>query len=202
MPLFLAIFFSLSFLLSPAQTQAQETEAITAAAAVETILIETPYAFATMPGGVTGAVFMKIKNTGNTDDSLIKVKSTVAKHTEIHENEIDPDDGKMMMRKIKNVPLSTNGEAVLEPTGKHIMLIKLKEPLTLDSTFPLTLVFKNAGEKIITVTVIQPGTKPDMEEEGEEEGHSHHDHNMDHDKTDNFPPTSFSDDNDDAAGNL
>ncbi len=124
------------------------------------ITIEQAYAFATMPGGETGAAFMVIKNSGNIDDTLIKAKSDVAKITEIHENFIDPDDGTMMMRRIKNISIPAKENAVLEPKGKHIMLIKLKEPLTLDSEFPLTLIFKKSGEKIINVTVIQAGSKP------------------------------------------
>lgn len=133
---------------------------------VPEITIDQAYAFATMPGGETGAAFMTIKNNGNAGDTLIKVKGDVAKITEIHENTIDPDNGTMMMRKIENIAVPSKEEAILEPKGKHIMLIKLKEPLTLESTFPLTLVFEKSGEKIIDVDVIQPGTKPETKEEG------------------------------------
>lgn len=128
------------------------------------ITIEQPYAFATMPGGETGAAFMILKNGGEADDSLIGAKSDVAQKTEIHENIIDPDDGTMMMRPIKNIAIPSKEEAVLEPKGKHIMLLQLKEPLTLDSKFSLTLVFEKSGEKIIDVQVIQPGTKPSPED--------------------------------------
>jgi copper(I)-binding protein len=128
-----------------------------------TMVVEQAYAFATMPGQATGAAFMVIKNTAAIDDNLVDAKSKLAEITEIHENSIDPDDNTMMMRKIANIMIPANGEAVLEPTGKHIMLLKLKEPLTLGATTPITLMFEKAGEIIVDVEIIQPGSKPGME---------------------------------------
>ena len=161
MPLFLALILTLGLSLSPA-AQAEET----ASAPSVQIVVEHPYAFATMPGGVTGAAFMTIKNTGDLDDTLIGVASDVANIVELHENFIDPDDGMMMMRKIKDASIPAGGEAILNAKGKHVMLIKLTAPLTLDSTFPITLIFEKSKNKTIDVKVIQPGTTPDMMEHG------------------------------------
>ena len=69
----------------------------------------------------------------------------------------------MMMRKIKKIDVMQGQEAILEPKGLHIMFIKLTEPLTLGSQFPLTLVFDQAGEKTINVDIIQAGTLPSAE---------------------------------------
>lgn len=154
----LTIFFAL--IITPAI--AQETTAPEPAAK---ITIEEPYAFATLPGSVNSAAFMVIKNNGDLDDKLIGVKSDVAKHTEIHENIIDPDDGRMMMRKIKKIEVPQGEQAVLEPKGKHIMFIKLKESLTLDASFELTLMFDKSGEKTIPVKIIQAGTLPSAQSE-------------------------------------
>lgn len=121
--------------------------------------IEKPYAFATLPGTSTGAVFMTIKNTGE-NDTLIKAESKVAEITEIHQNIIDPDDGKMMMRKTRTLGLPANTDTILNPTGYHIMLIKLKEPLTIGIDVPLTLTFENMGSIDIKAEVIPPGTTP------------------------------------------
>ena len=129
-----------------------------------TMVIEDAYAFATMPGQATGAAFMVIRNSAVKHDRLIGAKAKIAGVTEIHENLIDPDDNTMMMRKIADIEVPANSEAVLEPTGKHIMLMKLKEPLTLDSTIPVTLTFEHAGEIIVDVNIIQPGSKPGMED--------------------------------------
>ena len=66
----------------------------------------------------------------------------------------------MMMRKIKKIVVPAKGETVLEPKGYHIMFIKLKQPLTLESEFPLTLTFKESGKTEVDVSVIPPGKKP------------------------------------------
>lgn len=124
------------------------------------IVIEKAYAFATLPGQSTGAAFMIIKNTGDTDDTLLSASAKIAGITELHENLIDPDDSTMMMRKVKNIVIPAQKEVALEPTGKHIMFLKMKEPLTLDSMFPLDLTFETAGEMTIDINVIQPGSKP------------------------------------------
>ena len=104
---------------------------------------------------------MVLKNNSGVADSLIKAESSVAEINEIHENIIDPDDGKMMMRKIKSITVPANGTVALEPKGMHIMLIKLKEPLTLGESFPLTLTFEKAGVQNVDVKIIQPGGVPE-----------------------------------------
>lgn len=165
MPIFFTLLLSLVLLQTPV-AYANDAHHKTAETSNATIEITTAYAFATMPGGVTGAVFMTFKNSNDADDKLIDVKSDIAKFTEIHENFIDPDDGMMMMRKIKNAALPVNQDVKFHPKGKHVMLIKLKEPLTLDSTFPITLVFEHAEEKTIHVKVVQPGSTPSMAHHG------------------------------------
>ena len=127
---------------------------------INPITIIDAYAFATPTGSKTGAAFMIIHNASTEEDYLVDVNSDVARINEIHENILDPDDGTMMMRKIKSITVPANGNAILEPPGKHIMLIKLPEPLTMDSQFPLTLVFEKSGEQKIMVDVIAPGSKP------------------------------------------
>lgn len=145
--------FALLFLMTMPMAHAQD-------ASVPAIEIISPYAFATAPGAMNGAAFMVIQNNTNADDTLIAAKSDVAAITEIHQNLIDPDDGMMMMRKIKSLAIPAAGQALLEPKGYHIMVIKLKEPLTLGQTFALSLTFEKAGVIDFNVPIIQAGTKP------------------------------------------
>lgn len=126
----------------------------------KTILIEQPYGFATLPGTTNGAAFMVIKNIGSEDDKLTGLKARFAGISELHENIIDPDDGTMMMRKISDITIPAGGEAVLEPKGKHLMFLKLKEPLTLGQKTPITLEFEKAGDIKVELDIIQPGALP------------------------------------------
>lgn len=126
----------------------------------KTIIVSDAYSFATMPGSSTGAAFMIIKNAGTEDDRLTGVKARFAGISEIHENVIDPDDNTMMMRKIKDIVIPAGGEAVLEPAGKHLMFLKLKDTLTLGHKTPITLIFEKAGEQQVEIHILQPGSSP------------------------------------------
>jgi len=122
------------------------------------IQIEKPFAFATLPGASTGAAFMIIKNKGEAD-RLIAATTPIADITELHQNLIDPDDGIMMMRKIRALDIPANSQAILKPTEYHIMFINLKGPLTIGINVPVTLTFEKMGDIKIDVPVIAPGTK-------------------------------------------
>lgn len=124
------------------------------------INVSDAYSFGTMPGAKTGAAFMTLTNKGAEKDSLIAAKSSVAEITEVHQNLIDPDDGKMMMRRIKAIALPVNEAVNLEPTGYHIMFINLKQALGIGETIPVQLVFEKSGTKTVNIQVIAPGTKP------------------------------------------
>ncbi len=155
MKIFKFIFLLCGFLILPLYANAQDQMMVK-----PSIEIQAPYAFATISTAPTGAVFFTIVNNSNQDDMLIEAKSDVAEFTEIHQNYIDEDDGTMMMRKIPNIPVTAGGQATLKPAGYHIMLIKLKEQLLLEDSFPVTLVFEKAGEIIVAVNIIPPGTQP------------------------------------------
>lgn len=136
------------------------------------IIVKEVYAFATAPNAKTGAVFMTIKNKTSVNDKLIEAQSDVAEITEIHQNLIDPDDGEMMMRKVKFIDIESKGKAALEPTGYHIMLINLKEPLLEDKIFPVTLKFESGYETTVDVIVTPAGQKPSKHHH-KNDGHDH-----------------------------
>jgi copper(I)-binding protein len=118
------------------------------------------YAFATSENARTGAIFMVINNNSDQAHRLINAKSTAAEITEIHQNLIDPDDGKMMMRKIKLLDLPAGKETILEPTGYHIMLIKLTEQLEEKNKISVTLNFENYADIVVPVHIVAPGKIP------------------------------------------
>ncbi len=127
---------------------------------IDSIHIFDTYAFATAPSAKSGAAFMMIENLSDKDDALIEAKSDVAEITEIHENLIDPDDGMMMMRKVKKIDIPASGEAALTPTGYHIMFINLKNPLKEKEAFPITLKFESGYETTKEVKIMPAGQKP------------------------------------------
>jgi copper(I)-binding protein len=122
-----------------------------AAVAAPDIEIVKPFARASIPNG---AVYMMIKNNGETDDALIGAKTDVAETAELHETRIDENEV-MRMRPIDAVELPAGGSAVLEPGGMHLMLIGLQKELVAGDTFELTLNFKQSGSQTIEVEVTE-----------------------------------------------
>ncbi len=133
---------------------------------------ENVYAFATPDTARNGAVFMIIKNNTGADDTLRSALTDVADIVELHENAVDNASGRMTMRKIDSITVPANNAAFLEPKGKHIMLLGLKQPLKEGVNFSLTLNFANAGVMTVPVKIVPPGDAMDApDQHGDHSGH-------------------------------
>jgi copper(I)-binding protein len=101
--------------------------------------------------GANGAVYFVIENGTSQDDVLVSGRTDIASVVELHESQMDGDH--MSMHHQDEVVLPA-GEAVeFSPGGLHIMLVGLTRQLKAGETFDITLVFKQAGEKTVTVSV-------------------------------------------------
>ena len=119
------------------------------------LVVSVPWSRETPPTASVAAGFVTIQNKGGRDDQLLRVESATAKRVEIHE--MRHDNGVMRMREVAGgLPLPKNQEIVLQPGSYHIMLMGLKAPLKEGDKFPLTLRFKNAKSKTITVETKTP----------------------------------------------
>jgi len=118
------------------------------------LLIVHPWAKPSLKGVPNGAAYMAISNSSDDDDVLVSVSSSVAENVELHTMEIT--GGVMRMRPIEGgIKLPAHDTVLLEPGGKHIMLIGLKGPLAPGSRFDLTLTFEKAGEHSIEGMVLE-----------------------------------------------
>lgn len=116
------------------------------------LLIEQPYARATMPGQPAGGAFVTIENKGDTADKLIGASTTASKKVELHTMAMD--NNVMKMREVPNIELKPGTRLEMKPgQGYHLMLMELQQPLKAGDKFPMTLVFEKAGKTEITVTV-------------------------------------------------
>jgi copper(I)-binding protein len=103
----------------------------------------------------TGAVFMKIKNSGNMDDALIGAKTDIKDVVvELH----DVKNGQMF--KIEKISLPAKSTVELKKGGLHIMLFNLPIELKEGEEFKLTLIFEKAGE--VTVPVKLSSSRHEM----------------------------------------
>jgi periplasmic copper chaperone A len=122
--------------------------------------------------GGTGA-FMKL--TARNAMRLVGVSSPVAAVAEVHEMKMEGDV--MKMRAVPGLDLPAGQAVELKPGGYHLMLMQLRQPLTVGTMVPLTLILKEASgverrqNLQLPVSAAAPGSggKPDS-------GHGAHKH--------------------------
>ena len=101
------------------------------------------WARATMPGQPVSGAYMKIQ--ADADARLISVSSPAAAQVEVHEMKMDGDV--MRMREVRAVELPKGKVVTLQPGGYHIMLMRLKKPITAGEVIPLKLVIESGGKR-------------------------------------------------------
>jgi copper(I)-binding protein len=121
--------------------------------AAKTITVSDGYVKASIPGSDVTASYMTLRNTSNKAITLQKVSSTVSDRIEIHEHSMA--DGMMRMRKVGEITIKANSTVVLQPSGLHLMIFSLKQPIKEKSVMPLTLYFSNDTEVKIQLPVLK-----------------------------------------------
>ncbi|HUZ32359.1 MAG TPA: copper chaperone PCu(A)C [Xanthobacteraceae bacterium] len=111
---------------------------------VGSILITQPWARATPKGASTGAAYLTITNDGSAPDRVNCASSDAGAKCQIHS--MTMDNGVMKMRPVEHGLEIKPGETItLKPSGFHIMLMDLKNPLEQGKTVEVTLQFEKAG---------------------------------------------------------
>jgi len=119
------------------------------------ITVSDPYASAVFAGG-NGVIYLNLANEGSSPDVLLSVESQAAAAVEMHETKIDENDV-MRMTPLSKIEVPAGGSVSLEPGGKHIMLINLKQELKPAEKISLTLNFEKAGPLTVEAEVRQSG---------------------------------------------
>ena len=99
---------------------------------------------------VTGA-FMVLKNHSAENRAVVSAQSDVSASMELHTHV--HDNGVMRMRQVEKIDVPAQGEAVLKPGGLHMMLIGLKQPLTLGQIVDIKLSFDDGSSDVIQAEV-------------------------------------------------
>ena len=122
-------------------------------AAVE---IDNAWARDTVGGTGSAAVFMTITSPGS--DRLIGASTPVAEKTDLMT--MKSEGGAMAMSYLDAIDIPAGEAVTLDPTGLHVWLADLHQPLEAGQSFPLVLEFEKAGERRITVPIIEPAASP------------------------------------------
>lgn len=130
-------------------------------ASPETLRIEAPWARETANGQRDGGGFMTIINDGARADHLVAASSPVSAAVQIHT--VQMEGGMMRMRELPNgIEIPAAGRIELKPGSLHIMFIKLNHPLKAGEQVPVTLRFREAGEKTVVFAVRSVSGMPQM----------------------------------------
>jgi copper(I)-binding protein len=117
------------------------------------ITVDDAYARSSAMSAKTGAAFMMIRNTGETDDRLIGAASPAAKLVQLHTHKQD-DNGVMKMMHVEDgFALPANGMIKMQRGGNHVMFMGLNDPFEQGKMIPVTLTFEKAGDIEIDVPV-------------------------------------------------
>lgn len=131
------------------------------------------------PQGMTGG-FAHLQNTSDKDMELTSVSSDVAGTTELHE--MVGSGTSMSMNKLDGpLMIPAKSSVDLEPGGKHIMLMDLKQDLKAGNSATLVLTFADASTQKVEFQIKEfSGAKesyaPDSGHDGHAEPSEHGDH--------------------------
>ena len=125
-----------------------------------------PYARTTPPGATSGAAYFSVESKGAAD-KLLRATTPRAGAAELHSMSMDGNI--MRMRAVPNLAVPAGGMVKLEPSGYHLMLTGLKQPLKAGDRFPLTLYFEKAGPVTVDI-LVQDATAATAD------AHAGHDH--------------------------
>ncbi len=129
-----------------------------AAGAADDVGVVDPYVRMAPPGAMATAAFMVLKNGGAKDVKLVKAQTSASKTAELHTHL--NEGGVMKMRPVAAIEIKAKGEAVLQPSGLHLMMIDLKGPMKEGDKVAITLGFDDGSSKQIEAPVRKPTPMP------------------------------------------
>jgi copper(I)-binding protein len=132
--------------------------AIASCAQPATLEVKEVWTRDTVGGTANAAVFMTISSSAA--DRLVGASTPVANKTDLMT--MQGGSGEMKMSYLNGIDVPAGKPVSLDPTGLHVWLADLKQPLKAGQTFPLSLRFEKAGERQVTVSVTAPAAAPPM----------------------------------------
>ena len=107
------------------------------------------------PGTPNSAAYTLLVNLTGREDTLQCVSTTAAR-AELHEMKMGSGDVMQMTPIEGGIVIPAGGAVILQPGGKHIMLIGLTQELASGTTLDLTFTFAHSGQLKLSVPVQPP----------------------------------------------
>lgn len=118
------------------------------------ISVEGAYIRSSIPGTTISSSYMIIENKGEKTVTLLGANSKISPRIEIHQHSMS--DGMMRMRQLESIDIKAKQRIILQPSGLHLMLFDVKNPLKAQQKVELTLNFSNETSVTIQVPVYSP----------------------------------------------
>lgn len=119
------------------------------------MVVENSYARESIPGTTISSAYMTLNNISKNNLRLIAASSSVSDRVEIHEHTME--NGLMKMRQREYVEILAKDSTVFQPSGFHLMIFDLKQPLKAKENIKITLHFDD--ESSIDVNYLIKGLK-------------------------------------------
>lgn len=126
---------------------------VPALAGSEDVVVESPWARASIGTSRPGAAYMTVRNNGDEAVTIIRLSTPQAMMPEIHETATNAE-GVSAMSPAGDITIAPGESVSLAPGGLHAMLMRLHKPMTEGETFPLTLIFSDGGEVTVDIPVL------------------------------------------------
>jgi hypothetical protein len=112
-------------------------------ALADTVRVDHAWVRATAPGQNVAGAFMDL--TADADMTLVAAESHAAKIVQLHT--MNMDNGVMVMRQVKDIPLPKGKTIRLKPGSLHVMLVDLNGQIKPGDKTAITLVVRDASGK-------------------------------------------------------
>ena len=115
------------------------------------VSVENGYARESIPGTSISSAYMAINNLSAKNIRLISASSVVSDRIEIHEHTMA--DGLMRMRQRDYVEILAKDTTLFQPSGFHLMIFDLKQPLKAEENIIITLFFDDQSSIDVNYSV-------------------------------------------------
>lgn len=122
------------------------------------VVVEKPWARASIGVNRPGAAYMILRNSGDEAVILAALASPIAMMIEVHETTTNAE-GVSSMAPAGEIIIGPGESVALVPGGLHAMIMRLEAPMTKGETFPLTLMFSDGGEITVDVPILGIGAR-------------------------------------------
>jgi len=123
--------------------------ALASSSVLAQVTVTEPWIRATVAGQKVAGGYLQIRSSRDT--ALVEARTGASATTEVHE--MSMVDNVMKMRAVPRIDIPAGRTVELKPGGYHLMLIDIREPMTVGRKVPITLVFEDRDGKRESVEV-------------------------------------------------